>query len=212
MNKARLGFANYSYKRALSILERYFKKYYFDEDLMYQLGMLYDHLGQRFRYLSSSSNSGIKKRNYLKKSNQYFHKALDTYRSMLKENPRSYFALYGIGKVYRGKRNFKKALLYSKKAYRISKGDISGIGVIYQKMGNDKMALYWHKKELKDRGENDYGALINLVSFSHRLYQERMRKYALRLKRHFDKESMSFRKSEWGRSLKRMIEAILEVS
>lgn len=205
----RLESSNRSYNKPISVFKNYFKRYEFDEDLMYQFGMIYDHLGQKFRYLSLRSTSKGKKKDYLKKSDEYFRKAMDIYKTMLKTNPKSYWAIYGIGKVYRAKRNFKKALYYAKKAYRMSKGDISGVGVIYQKMGDDKKALEWFKKELRDRGENDYGALINFISISNRRYREKMRRYAENLKRHFDRESQTFKKTRWGKSIKHEIERIM---
>jgi len=206
----REGFSNRAYNEALRTFEKYYKKYEFDEDTLYLFGMLYDHLGQRFRTLSQKAKSVVNKRKYLKRSNKYFEKAVEIFNLMLKKNPKSFDALYGIGKVYRNKGNYKKALLYSKKAYRMSKGGaVYGIGLIYENMGDTKKALYWYKKELKDKGEKDYGAALNFLIFSNRQYRRKMRKYAEAVKKHYTKEPAYFKKTKFGKFVKREIDIIL---
>lgn len=209
-NTALRAFYNQSYRDAIKRFEKYHEKYDLGEDLLYQFGMLYDHMGQEFMEMSRRAKSPATKRRYREKSSRYFEKAIGVYNLMLKKNPKSFNAVYGIGKVYRNKGNYEKALLYSKKAYRMSKGKaVYGIGLIYSMMGDDKKAEYWYKKDLRDKGEDDPGAVLNYVVFSNRKYREKMRKYGEVLKKYYDKQPEYFRNSAWGKLLKKDIDMIL---
>lgn len=206
----RKGFSDSAYNEALRTFEKYYEKSEFDEDTMYLFGMLYDHLGQRFRGLGQKVKSAINKRKYLRRSDKYFEKAVEIFNLMLRKNPKSFNALYGIGKVHRNKGNYKKALSYSKKAYRMSKGKaVYGIGLIYENMGDTKRALYWYKKDLKDKGEKDYGAAWNFLIFSNKQYRRKVRKYAEAVKKHYDKEPTYFKKTKHGKFIKREVDMIL---
>jgi len=208
---AREGLNNLAYKGALKIFEKYYKEYEFDEDTLYLFGMLYDHLGQDFRSLSKRGKSATARRKHLEASNRQFKKAVEIFNSMLKKNSKSFDAIYGIGKVYRNKGDYEKALLYSKKAYRMSGGKaVYGIGLIYENMGDIKNALYWYKKELRDKGENDYGAAMNFLIFSNRQHRIKMRKYAKAVKSGYNKEPVYFKKTKFGEFIKREIDMILD--
>ena len=198
--KGRDAISDGAFLKGIRLFERFHKEYEFDEEVMYLFGVLYDHMGQRLRGRGDNKNS-----------KEYFDKAFKVFSSMLEQNPKSFDALYGIGKIYRSKGNYEKALEYSKKAYRMSGGKaVYGIGIIYEQMGDLKKAEYWYKKELRDKGENDYGAALNYVLFFNRMHREDVKKYAKVVKKHYDKESDSFKKSNWGKLIKKEIDSVLD--
>ena len=76
-------------------------------------------------------------------------------------------------------------------------------------MGNYQKAEEWHRKELADRGEKDYLAAENFLFFLNRQYRRKASKYAETAKEHYDKETSSFKKSSFGKALKREIDSVL---
>ena len=198
---------NSSYSKTLKELESYYKKYEFDDELLYHLGMLYDHLGQIFL-------NGFKVKIDKKKANLYFKKALDIFNESLDKNPNSYRALYGIGKVYRNTKQYKKALSYSKKAYKIAikekANSVYGIGFIYEMMNKPKEAEKWYLKEIKDRGVNNFVAITNYIIFSNRTYKNKMESIAKKALELYKKEPSSFKNTIFGHQIKQDIDMILD--
>lgn len=191
---------NFCYKEAIKIFEKYLRQYNFPDELMCKLGLLYDHLAMQLKLRNKRS----------KMAYEYEKKALNIYRGILKHNPKFYKAIYGIGHVYRNQGKLKTALKYHLRAYRLDtkKQSTSGIGLLYSLMGNDKKAEYWYKKELKDKGENDFGANLNLVFFYNRQNYAKAHIYAERVEKYLKKQPLSFQKSKWGKIIKEEIERI----
>ena len=206
IQKSLSALENISYYKTLKILESYYKKYDFDDELLYHLGMLYDHLGQVFL-------NGFRTKPHAKKSNQYFNKAIYIFNKALKFNHKSYRALYGIGKVYRNQKKYEKALQYSKKAYKIALKEkaksVYGIGFIYEMMGKNKDAERWYLKEIKDRGINDFAVVTNYIIFSNRVYRQKMDTIAEQAFKLYKQKSNSFKNSVFGREIKHDIDIIL---
>ena len=156
--------ANNKYRWGIDIFEKHRRRYAFNNNQLYTLGLLYDHL------VMFNKNKKIKK----KRANEYLRKAESIYQSILKEEPKSLFALYGLGRVWSIKGNPRKALAYQKRAYRLmqklprrGKGALA-IGVLYEKMGDHKKAEEWYKKEYNNL-KNDFGTTLNLFLFYKRM-------------------------------------------
>lgn len=157
--------ANIKYLRAIKILESHRKKFILDDNLLYQLGLLYDHQAALVQKINRQQ------------ANLYLEYARDTYTDIIKRNPKNFFALYGLARVYANQNNFKKAVIYAKRAYgeknklpQGQKGSLP-VGGFYERAGNLKAAEKWYKKELEDLGGNEFGALMNLLIFYNRTKQ-----------------------------------------
>ena len=107
---------------------------------------------------------------------KYLKKAISAYQEILQKNPNYFLALYGIGRVFEIRKQYKKALHYRLRAYSLMKKSASknkplsllAIGGTYEAMKDYKNAEKWFKQELKDLGANDLGANANLFSFYER--------------------------------------------
>ncbi len=151
--------SNTQYQRAISIYERYYKKYHFDANQKYRMGLLYDHRAMQV---------GAKKK---KVFNAYLNKARKLYEEILKEKPSFYHALYGIGRVYSAKGDYKMALKFQIKAYNRmlklprSKRGALAIGYLYERLGDYKNAEKWYLREYHDTPKDDFGTALNLFQF-----------------------------------------------
>ena len=157
--------ANKKYRWGINILEKYAKRYSLNENEKYRLGLLYDHLAMKIKI----SIKNEKRKNNL--VNKYLTKAKVLYEEILKKNPKYLLALYGIGRVYNIKGDYKKAIYYQIKAFRQmlklpknQRGALA-IGVIYQKMGDYKNAEKWYLKEYRACKKDDFGTTLNLFNF-----------------------------------------------
>ena len=151
-----VAIANKKYRWGIDIIEKYAGRYSLSNNEKYKLGLLYDHLA-------------MKTRGSLK--NRYLQKAEATYKKILKQNPKYFLALYGIGRTYSIRGNYDKALYYQSKAYqkmmklpRNQRGALA-IGVLYQKKRDYKNAEKWYLREYKNCPQNDFGTTLNLFNF-----------------------------------------------
>lgn len=159
-----IAVSNKKYKWGINIIEKYAQHYLFSDNEKYRLGLLYDHLAMN-----------IVKKNKNNLIDKYLIKAKNIYEEINKKNPKYHLALYGIGRVYNLKEDYKKALYYQIKAFRQmlklpknQRGALA-IGTIYQKIGDYKNAEKWYLKEYKECQKNDFGTTLNLFVF----YKER---------------------------------------
>lgn len=199
------AFDNIDFDKALQVFEEADTQYQFNEKMLYLFGMLYDHLAQQFK-------SGFQKPKSDKKADFYFKKAEEKYKSILRNNPKSYNAWYGLGKICRNKGDYEKALLYSKKAYNLkgNKKAVYGIGFIYETMKDYVNAEKWYKKEIHDRGIKDGIAVSNYFLFANRQYKKKMRPYALIAEKYFEKQSIEYKNSKIGKGIKKELEIVLD--
>ncbi len=152
--------SNKKYLWGINIIEKYAQRYSFSDNEKYGLGLLYDHLA-----------INIEKKNKNEKRKKYLTKAEIFYKEILKKNPKYHLALYGIGRIYDIKGDYKKALYYQIKAFRqmlklpkAQRGALA-IGVIYQKINDYKNAEKWYLKEYEACRKNDFGTTLNLFNF-----------------------------------------------
>jgi len=204
---ANKAFSNVNFDEAIKIFEKADKRRRLNEESLYFFGMLYDHLAQQFK-------NGFQKPKNQKKADFYFERAISIYKSILKNNPQSYNAWYGLGKIFRNKDDYKKALLYSKKAYRLKgkKKAVYGIGFIYELMKDYNKAEKWHKKEIRDRGIKDGIAVSNYVMFANRQFRNKIRPYALIARKYFEKQDSEYKNSKIGRGIKKELGFIFDLN
>ncbi len=126
--KGAIALSNKKYLWGITNFEKYRKKYDFDNNQNYRLALFYDHLA------SSVKNKKL--------FNKYLKKAENIYRGILKTNPNYFHALYGLGRIYRIKKNFRKALKYQIAAYnkmmelpKNQRGALA-IGLTYEETGD----------------------------------------------------------------------------
>lgn len=155
--KGAIVIANKKYLWGINIFKKYRRKYNFDDNQNYRLALFYDH-----------ASASTKNKKYF---NKYLKKADDIYRAILKNNSNYFHALYGIGRIYKIKKNYKKALKYQIAAYnkmiklpKPQRGALA-IGLIYEEMGDYKNAEKWYKKEIKSLLKNDFGGILNIFYF-----------------------------------------------
>lgn len=147
--KMRFGAANLKYDEAIKFAEKYRRRFIFDDNLLYQLGLLYDHKG----------------------TVKCLKKAHAIYTDLLRKNSKNFFALLGMARVLASKKRYQEAIRYAKRAYReknklpIGQKGALAIGHFYKIAGDLKGAERWYKKELKDLGGNESGAFFNLFLF-----------------------------------------------
>lgn len=129
-----IALSNNRYRWGINIFEKYRRHYVFSDSQLYTLGLLYDHL-----VIFNKKMEKNRARKYLKK-------AESIYQSTLKREPKSLFALYGLGRVSSVRGDYKKALFYQKKAYRLmqkrprrGRGALA-VGALYENSGNYKKA------------------------------------------------------------------------
>jgi len=160
-----------SYKIGINQLEKYRKLYSFDDKLLYALGLLYDHKGMQisgqFYSQGESVKISIKQK---KKAEYYFKTAREIFYDILKRNPKNVYALFRCGILFELNEQYRKAIKFKLKAYRIGMKDKSKripllIGFTYLKMGEKKEAEKWIQKELKFLGEENTSANLNILLF-----------------------------------------------
>jgi lipopolysaccharide biosynthesis regulator YciM len=101
----------------------------------------------------------------------YLKKAEDLYCEILKESPSYFHALYGIGRLYSIRNEYKNALKFQIRAYKMmlktprkERGALA-IGNLYEMMGNLKKAEEWYLREYRDTPKDDFGTALNLFQF-----------------------------------------------
>lgn len=185
-------------KRFETLLDKYpeFKK---NEAVLHRLGMMYDHVFFKDRAMQKP----------------YEDNAIRIYKSILKINPDSYKATWGIGRVWWHRKN-KKALPYVLSAYELIKKTkdstapkglfTQNVGMIYEMLGDTHKAEQWYKKGIKATPE-DWGVYLNIISFYHRQKtiaksKPFLPKYAQLLK----KEPKEFFTTAWGKQVLDLLE------
>lgn len=155
-----MAVANKRYRPAIAIYEKYLRRYALTANQQYQLALLYDHIAMM--------NQGRLKKKIF---HAYLKKAEGLYCKILKENPRYFHALYGVGRIYHIKKEYKKGLRFQIRAYRQmlklprnQRGALA-IGSIYESLGDYKNAERWYRKEHHDAPRRDFGTTLNLFLF-----------------------------------------------
>lgn len=179
--KGAIVIANKKYLLGINIFEKYRKKYNFDDNQNYRLALFYDHAA-----------TSAKNKKYF---NKYLKRAKIIYQAILKNNPNYFHALYGIGRIYRIKKNYKKALKYQIAAYnkmiklpKPQRGALA-IGLTYEEIGDYKNAEKWYKKEIKLLPKNDFGGILNIFYFYKKNHNYKMALFnAIRLEKLLKKE------------------------
>ncbi|MEK7193685.1 MAG: hypothetical protein AAB652_02745 [Patescibacteria group bacterium] len=157
--------AKRKYRWAIDVYEHYRKVYSFDDALDYRLALLYDHL---VIFKIEKLLDKTKKQKFLKK---YLKKAENIYRAIVKRNPDYHLAFHGLSRVYQARAQYRKAIMYAKRAYALLKKlpkkrrGVLGIGNVFLLAGDHKNAEKWFKKELNDLGKNHLGANANVMMF-----------------------------------------------
>ena len=196
---------NYKYHWGVLHLEKLLKANpgLINEDSLCKLGLLYDHLAMR------------EKRSAARR--KYEAKALSLYRQVLRANPNSHRATWGIGRVWWHRRS-RKAIPYALRAYHLKKrsGEKVGlyaqnIGLVYEALGDYRNAEKWLLRGLREN-RADYGSYLNLVVFYRVIKKDfkKARKYAVKLKKLYN-EKQEFKKTAWGRRITNFIEQNLEI-
>ena len=207
----KVALSNNRYRWGIDIFEKHRRKYIFSDRQLYTLGLLYDHLAM-FNEHKNMKKEKIKK--YLKEAEFIYH-------SILKREPKSDMALYGIGRVWNIRNNHEKALFYQRKAYKLmqklpkkERGTMA-IGALYGKIGNYKKAEEWYKKEYNNL-KNDFGATLNLFLFYKRMKNYDKAQFYLPkaehlLKKEFRKDvyrGLGMRKNKWLKYLSKQLEDV----
>lgn len=157
--------ARRSYRRGISIFEQFKKRRLFDEQFNYYLGTLYDH----FVIFQLPRLKNKKWRREL--ASKYIERAEEIYRKILESNKNSIYALRGLARISEIKKDSKSATKYALRAYRRmlmlpkNKRWPLAIGSSFETSKDYKKAEQWYKKELKMLGENNLGAIANLMMF-----------------------------------------------
>ncbi len=167
-----------------------------DEEILCKLGLLYDHWALRESPPERRELEG---------------KALILYRKILRLDPDSSRAWWGMGRVWWHRRS-RKALPYALKAYRLKKRSRESvglypqhIGLIYESLNDHRKAELWLQRGAREN-PGDYGSYLNLVVFYRaRNKDEKAERYALRLKELFAREPRSFRMTPWGKRISKVI-------
>lgn len=154
-----VAMANLKYQKAIDLYEKYYEKFVFDSNQKYRMAMLYDH--------RAGQVGELKKKIF----NAYLKKAEILYKDILKEEPSYFHALYGIGRLYSIRDDYKAAIKFQTKAYammlrlpRSERGALA-IGHLYEMMGDNKNAERWYLRERHDVSRNDFGTALNLFQF-----------------------------------------------
>ena len=185
---------NYRYRWGITKFEIFLKKHSVltkKVDVLYKLGLLYDHLAIR------------------EKNKRRIHekKAFELYKKVLKYKPDYYRAVWGIGRIWLH-RGSKKSIPYALKAYKLAKkGGIpsammtQSVGLTYEAVGDYKNAEKWFLKGIEVEPKN-WGCYLNLVGF-YRLTKQfsKSKFYAKKLEKLFRKESKEFKKTLWGQKI-----------
>lgn len=154
-----LAASNWRYKKVIPLYEKYYQKYRFDVNQKYRMGLIYDHRAMQI---------GAHKKKIF---DSYLKKAEVLYREILKEDPSYFHALYGIGRLCSVRGNYKKAIKFQVRAYRImlrlprkERGALA-IGYLYDMLGDPKNAERWYLRERHDAPQSDFGTALNLFQF-----------------------------------------------
>ncbi|MDR3582152.1 MAG: tetratricopeptide repeat protein [Candidatus Pacebacteria bacterium] len=202
-----IAIANVRYRWAIDVFERYRRKFELGKGLDYRLGLLYDHLAMQ--------SKGKAKEHYLREA-----RAL--YENILKSDPTFFHALYGIGRIYSIRGNYRKALDFQKKAYRQmmklpkSEHGALGIGNIYRILGDLKNAERWFLKEYRDTPKDDFGTPHNLFRFYEQIGEtKKALRWALVTEKLLETEykkdvykGLNMKQSGWVKDIKKDIEKI----
>lgn len=155
--------AERKYRWAIDEFEKYRNKYIFDNDLEYQRGLLYDHLG----IFKSLKLSNKKKRERL--FNYYLQVAQRIYERILTDEPNHILSTRGMQRVFESREEYSEALKYGRKVLSLMKKTpqrkrkVLGIGNTYLLMGDSVRAERWFKQELVLCGQNSVAAHANLL-------------------------------------------------
>lgn len=157
-----------------------------EEIVLTKLGFLYDHLAV---YTDNK-----------KEKDKHEREAFKIYNKVLKKNPNSVNAVWGIGRIYWHNKN-KKAIDYAKKAAKIATKESEemypmymNVAVVYESLGQFDRAEYWYLKITK-KCPKFLGAYLNLAE----LYLEndedkKYKKLISSIEKRFSKEELKIDK------------------
>lgn len=157
--------ATRSYFEGQKAFEEAFKKYDLGIKYLYQLGILYDH----YAIFNLSDIKDKKEAEKIKK--EYLEKAQQIYHLLLSKYPGNVFGYRGIARIAQERGDHKKAAESAVKAYKAmmalpkSQRGVLGVGSFYESMKDEKAARRWYVREVKDLGEENFGAVANLMSY-----------------------------------------------
>lgn len=154
-----VAMSNLKYQKAINLYEKYYGKFVFDLNQKYRMAMLYDHRAMQVREQSK------------KVFESYLKKAERLYGEIFKETPSYFHALYGIGRLYSIRGDYKTALKFQIRAYnmmlklpRKDRGALA-IGQLYERIGDHKNAEKWYLREYRDTSSDDFGTALNIFQF-----------------------------------------------
>jgi tetratricopeptide (TPR) repeat protein len=146
-----LALKNGNYKFGISEVKNYFKENNDNEDAIYFLGILYDHLAQVQKIFFNKL---------------YFHyKAMILYKKVLILNPESKKGLMGVGRIYWHKNNSKKSLYYYHKALSCHPNDaeiLNSIANAYKINYNYNKAIKYYQRAI-DTSKASHGTFFNFA-------------------------------------------------
>ena len=152
-----------------------------NEDLLYNLGILYDHLAQTQKTFFAKLI--------------LHHKAKSIYQQILKHNSNSKKGLIGLGRIYWHKNNATKSLSYYSQALALAPNDtqiLNSIANVYKMSGDYKQAQQYYQKTIAT-SQATYGTYFNFVRL---LIQTKQKKKAQEILDHGKKLSQSQKLSE----------------
>ena len=185
---------NYRYAWGIKVFEKELSlkpEFKNSEEILLKLGMLYDHLA----VFKDSKTRLILER-----------KAVKIYKKVLKLNPKSALALWGIGRVF-WHRKSKKAIPYAIRAYRLARSGLfaQNVGAVYMSLNKFNEAEPWLLKG-QNKDPRNWAMYLNLVSFYEKIGNIKKAKlYAKKLKLLFSKEKPQVKKTKWGKQVLAMI-------
>jgi hypothetical protein len=161
--------ATHSYKAGQKFFEKAAQKYDLGISYLYQLGILYDH------YAIFNIPRLKNKKRVERLRSEYLAKAEVAYREILKRETNNLFGYRGLARVEQERGNHKKATQLAVKSYRLmmklprKERGVLAVGSFFEPLKDWESAEKWYKKEVRDLGEGDLGAVANLMSFYLRL-------------------------------------------
>jgi tetratricopeptide (TPR) repeat protein len=173
------------YVQTARIFEEYAKTKELDEDTLYCLGNLYEHMvyGPQGKRLGRKI---VPLKRLSKKSLRNITTAKKLFLTALKKDPKHINGLRGMGKYYLDIGEYRKSLVYFKKAHKLGHQNTSDISILYGLLRDYDRSLFWHTKNLEANPRSPM-VVMNYLTISNKIYRKKMRKYAKFLEKNFQK-------------------------